>query len=123
MKFQSITLVIAFCLCSLFSFAKENTDSVKVYGNCESCKTRIEKAAKEAGAATADWNDETQMLTLNYDDSKTSLLAIEKKIASVGHDTKDVKATNAAYSNLHKCCQYDRTGKAGAKACDDKKEG
>ena len=33
---------------------------------------------------------------------------IKKKIAEVGHDSEDFKATNEAYANLHSCCKYDR---------------
>ena len=93
-------------------------------GNCESCKTRIEKAARQAGAASADWSDKTEVLTVSYDDAVTSLLAIEKQIAFAGHDTRDIKATDEAYGKLHSCCQYDRTGTTGGKACDkNEKEG
>jgi hypothetical protein len=109
--------VILFTLLTVFglsAFAKETTDSVKVSGVCGSCKKRIEKAAMEAGAASANWSDETQILTVKYEDSKTTLLAIEKKIASVGHDTRDVKAPDEAYKNLEECCQYDRTTSAPA---------
>lgn len=119
MKFSFLAF---FFFCSASLFAKEKTDNVKVLGNCESCKSRIEKAAKAAGATKADWNDETQILSVTYDDAGTSLLSIEKGIAAVGHDTRDVKATNVAYDKLHSCCQYDRTGKSGAKACEDEKE-
>src|SRR3954470_22137652 len=104
--------VILFTLLTIFglsAFAKEATDSVKVNGVCGSCKKRIEKAAMEAGAVSANWSDETQILNVKYDDAKTTLLAIEKKIASVGHDTRDVKAPDEAYKNLEECCQYDRT--------------
>src|SRR4051812_44232274 len=104
--------VILFTVLTFFglsAFAKETTDSVKVNGVCGSCKKRIEKAAMEAGAVSANWSDETQILTVNYDDSKTTLLAIEKKIASVSHDTRDVKAPDEAYKKLEECCQYDRT--------------
>lgn len=104
--------VILFTLLAVFAlsaFAKENTDSVKVSGVCGSCKKRIEKAAMEAGAISANWSDETQLLTVKYDDAKTTLLNIEKKIASVGHDTRDVKAPDEAYQKLDECCQYDRT--------------
>lgn len=114
---------ILVCVFSFHGFAKNTTDSVKVLGNCESCKARIEKAAKQAGAAKADWSDKTQVLTVSYDDASTSLLAIEKQIAFAGHDTRDVKATTQAYEKLHSCCQYDRTGMTGGKACDkDEKE-
>ncbi len=120
MKMKFLTTVLV-AVCSLFAshlFAKEITDTVRVLGNCESCKARIEKAAKGAGATKADWNDKTQILKLSYDDASTNLLAIEKGIAFVGHDTRDVKATTQAYDKLHSCCQYDRTGLSGAKACE-----
>ena len=109
--------VILFSVLTFFglsAFANETTDSVKVNGNCGSCKKRIEKAAMEAGAVTANWSDETQILTVKYDDAKTTLLAIEKKIASVGHDTRDVKAPDEAYNKLEECCQYDRATPAPA---------
>lgn len=109
--------VILFTLLAFFglsAFANETTDSVKVSGVCGSCKKRIEKAAISAGAISASWSDTTQILTVKYDDAKTSLLAIEKNIASVGHDTRDVKATDEAYKNLEECCQYDRTAPAPA---------
>lgn len=94
--------------CSSTLFAQTKTDTVKVWGNCEECKGKIEKAAKKAGAASAEWNDETYLLIINYNGDKTSSLAIQKSIASVGYDTQDVKAEDAAYKKLPKCCQYKR---------------
>lgn len=105
--------VMSFCSASLF--AQSKTDTVKVWGNCEECKNKIEKAAETAGAATANWSDETYLLVVNYDAAKTSVLNIEKSIAAVGYDTQNVKADDAAYKKLPKCCQYDRKdeGKKG----------
>ena len=120
MKYRLILLSFAF---AVSASAKEKSDTVKVLGNCESCKGRIEKAAKASGATKAEWSDDTQVLKVTYDDANTTLLSIEKGIAAVGHDTRDVKATASAYDKLHSCCQYDRTGLNGAKACDkDEKE-
>jgi hypothetical protein len=45
---------------------------------------------------------------VNYDAAKTSSLDIQKSIAAVGYDTQDVKADDAAYKKLPKCCQYKR---------------
>ena len=98
--------VMSFCSASLF--AQTKTDTVKVWGNCDDCKSKIEKAAAKAGASTASWSDETYLLAVNYDETKTSVLDIEKAIAAVGYDTQDVKADDAAYKKLPKCCQYDR---------------
>ena len=109
--------VILFTVLTFFglsAFASEATDTVKVSGVCGSCKKRIEKAAMDAGAISANWSDTTQILAVKYDDAKTTLLAIEKQIASVGHDTRDVKAPDDVYMKLDECCQYDRTTPAPA---------
>src|SRR4029079_16819322 len=84
------------------------TDSIIVWGKCEMCKSKIEKASTDAGAASASWNKKTQLLVVSYHASKTSNSAIQKKIASVGYDTQDEKAPDASYNNLEKCCQYKR---------------
>jgi len=85
---------------------KENEFYVK--GNCESCKARIEKAAKDAGADSAEWNAETQTVILNFDPEKTSSDKILKKIAEVGHDNEKYKSNDNTYKNLPACCLYDR---------------
>lgn len=105
-----------FSICSLFASAKTTTETVKVWGNCEMCKTRIEKAAKLAGATSASWNVDTHILTVSFDDTKTSLASIESKIALVGHDTQHVTASDEAYNKLSGCCQYERKQSSAASA-------
>ena len=97
---------------------------MSVAGNCDGCKNRIEKAAKEAGALMANWNDSTKILQITYDDLSTSLLTIEKRIALAGHDTRDVKATADAYAKLPVCCKYDKSsiGKPTQVCEEDKKQ-
>lgn len=84
------------------------TEKFKVYGNCEMCKKRIEKAATVDGVTKADWNVETKFMTVTYNASKTDTAAIQKKIAAVGHDTEKQKAADAVYNKLPGCCQYER---------------
>ncbi len=79
-----------------------------VRGNCASCKARIEKAAKGAGADIAEWNAEKQTVTLNFDASKTSSDQILKAIADAGHDNEKYKAADTVYNGLPGCCLYDR---------------
>ena len=86
-----------------------------VKGNCESCKARIEKAAKSAGANSAEWSAEKQTVTLNIDSSKTSADQILKKIAEVGHDNEKYKTTDDVYKQLPGCCLYDRDIEFGEK--------
>lgn len=81
--------------------------TIKVSGNCEMCKDRIETAAKSvSGVMTADWSAEKQILNVEFDPNKTNSDDIQKIIAKVGHDTEKYKATDAAYKALPDCCLY-----------------
>src|SRR4030042_932303 len=68
------------------------TESFKVFGKCDMCKTRIEKTVIAEGATSASWNLKTQILTVTFDPAKTSKDALSRKLASVGHDTENYKA-------------------------------
>lgn len=81
--------------------------SIEVDGVCMMCKNRIEKASlKTKGVKSAVWNVETHELKLIYDENKTNLKIIQQNIANVGHDTKDIKATDEAYNSVNPCCLY-----------------
>jgi periplasmic mercuric ion binding protein len=84
------------------------TETFKVWGNCEMCKDRIEKSAKEEGASSASWDAKTKMVSVTFDPSKTSIDKLARKIASVGHDTEKYKADDKVYAALPGCCHYDR---------------
>jgi len=108
MKSIRLFLFIAFSFAGISLFAQEKTDSFSVYGNCGMCKSRIEKAAKAEGATAALWNKDTKIITVTYVASKTSNEAIQKKIASVGHDTEQFTAPEKVYEKLPGCCLYER---------------
>lgn len=114
-KFVLAAIIVA--VLSITSYAQMHDHSkmvstknvtVKVLGNCELCKERIEKAAKIDGVSKADWNVDTQKLALTYNPSKVTSDEVQKKIAAVGHDTEKYKATSKAYNSLPSCCQYNR---------------
>lgn len=108
-SFLAIIMAVSFISVShAQSTAKLSTETLAVWGKCEMCKARIEKAAKAAGATAADWNVETKMLAITFPVEKTSSAIIEQKIAGVGHDTKNLTAPNLAYDKLEGCCKYDR---------------
>ncbi|THU38025.1 heavy-metal-associated domain-containing protein [Niastella caeni] len=92
------------------ALAQTKTDSFKVYGNCNMCKKRIEKAAAVEGVVKANWNVETKIMTVSYDSSRLTTDAIQKKIAAAGHDTEKEKAADQTYNKLPGCCRYDRSG-------------
>jgi periplasmic mercuric ion binding protein len=89
-----------------FAAGATKTETIKVAGNCETCKARIEKAAKVDGVTKADWSTKTKVLTLVYNPSKVKSDDVQKKIAAVGHDTPKYKATAAVYNALPGCCKY-----------------
>ena len=90
------------------NMASSKTDTIKVSGNCDMCKTRIEKAAKIEGVSKAEWNHKTKLLTLQYNPLKVKSDDIQKKIAAAGHDTEKFKADDKVYNSLPGCCKYDR---------------
>lgn len=109
---KTVKIIIALLVTTLGvnSYAQTNnqtkTETIKVSGNCEMCKSRIEKAAKQDGVVKAEWNKKDKTLTATFDPAKTTIDAIEKKIAASGHDTEKVKATDAVYDKLPGCCKY-----------------
>ena len=90
------------------TMASTKTETIKVWGNCESCQKRIEKAVKVNGVSKASWDSKTKLLAVVYDPSKITGDDIQKNIAAVGHDTEKYKADDKAYTKLPGCCQYDR---------------
>ena len=85
--------------------------AVKVAGNCEMCKSRIEKAALSVeGVFSARWNANEQLLHLDYDAQKTSSDYIQKIVARSGHDTESFSAPDDTYNELPGCCIYERLG-------------
>ncbi len=82
------------------------TEKLKVSGNCDQCKARIEKAAKLDGVTKAEWSTESKILSVTFDPSKTNLDQIGKKVAASGHDNEKAKADDKAFNALPGCCKY-----------------
>jgi outer membrane receptor for ferrienterochelin and colicins len=104
-----VLLVIPFLSIFVSAQKKSSVDSIvtfKVYGNCEMCKNRIEKAAKGKGITSAIWDVDTKILSLDYDPSITSPEKAQGRIADVGHDTELKKAKDFVYKELPDCCHY-----------------
>ena len=85
------------------------TESFKVYGNCGMCKRTIEGSLKDQeGVYSANWDKDTKIMLVKYDQSLISLEDIKKKIAAIGYDTKENRASEESYKGLPNCCQYER---------------
>jgi Heavy-metal-associated domain. len=118
-KMLSVVLIVLFAQMSVaqngamhqghqMAKAAVTAATFKVGGNCDLCKSLIEKAAKSAGASKANWNDKTKMLSVFYEASKVNVMDIHQKIAAAGYDTDKAKATDKTYKALPSCCQYAR---------------
>ena len=83
--------------------------SFTVAGNCGMCKKRIEKATSGLeGVVEAVWSADSKKMVLKYNAGKVSVSDVKKKIAAVGHDTDEFKASKDVYDKLPGCCLYDR---------------
>ena len=80
--------------------------SFQVEGNCGMCMYRIQDAAKEAGAETAEWDIDTGILTISIYEDKTSVSKVRHAIALAGHDNGTFRTSDEVYENLHSCCKY-----------------
>lgn len=90
-----------------FAQDKNKKVNIEVDGVCGMCKERIEKAAiRTKGVKSAVWNVDTHELKLIFDERKTDVKTISASIAAVGHDTKEIKATDEQYNSVHACCLY-----------------
>ena len=107
MKKFVLSLTILCMSTTSFAQNKNAKASIEVDGVCMMCKNRIEKASLKAkGVKSAVWDVDTHELRLIFDENKTDLISIQKNIAGVGHDTKELKATDEAYNGVHPCCKY-----------------
>ena len=84
------------------------TETVKISGNCDMCKSKIEKSGNVKNVATVNWDKDSKMATLTYDPSKTNQQEILKRIANVGYDSESFYAPDDVYAKLPSCCQYKR---------------
>lgn len=76
------------------------TETVKISGNCDMCKSKIEKSGNVKNVATVNWDESSKMATLTYDASKTNQQEILKRIANAGYDSESFYAPDDVYANF-----------------------
>lgn len=106
---KRIFLLVVMALFTTGSFAQEKNKKIamEVDGKCDMCKMRIEKAALGVkGVKYAQWDIPSHELSLIIDERKTDAMKIKTALVTVGHDTKELKATDEAYESVHPCCKY-----------------
>ena len=80
-------------------------------GNCYLCKVRIEaKLNLLDGVTSSNWDYNTKVTTVEYDESVTDPFEIMQAVADTGHDTEWYPAPEEMYALLiGTCCEYERT--------------
>lgn len=110
-SFQISLLFLLLIGASVSVFSQKKTKKVEktsfeVTGVCKMCKARIENAALIKGVKLAEWDKNTQLLTVVFNNTKTSAETIHQAVSDAGHDTKELKAPDEAYKKLPACCAY-----------------
>lgn len=103
--------------------AKTVTQTILVKGECGKCKVKIEEALDIPGVSFAEWNKETKMLTIRYNDKKVSETEIHTQISNLGYATDQMEANKESQAKLDNCCKPKEEKACGAKkGCCTKKK-
>jgi hypothetical protein len=121
-KFISMLLITLSITTSYAQRKNEKSENVKILGNCDMCKSTIEKTGTIGNEAKVDWDKNTKIAMLTYDSLKTSKEDILKRIALAGYDSESFLAPDDTYLNLPSCCQYERADQVSAKMDEPKSE-
>lgn len=101
-----ILLLAVFCFVACGKSNKKQV-SLTVSGNCDMCKSTIETASKSLdGVYTANWDNKSHQLVVEFDSLKVTDSQIHVAIANKGYDTDLKKASDKDYDALETCCQY-----------------
>lgn len=104
--------------------AKTITKTILVKGECGKCKDKIEAALDMPGVSFAEWNKETKMLTVRFNDKKISEDDIHKTVSNIGYATDKMEANKASQAALADCCKPKEVKACGTQkgCCSSKKK-
>jgi len=93
-------------------YTANQTIKFNVAGNCNMCKSRIERATMGLyGVANAKWNKKKKYVSVEYLDTEVNEQQIHEAISGAGYDTEKMAGDNKMYDALPGCCQYKRMDK------------
>ena len=102
----ALPIVLATCLQSCDSVQANSTSEFWVRGNCYMCKKTIETALGDVpGVASAEYDLDNNLAKIEFDSSQTDKSSLMNAVAAAGYETKTVKADDAAYEDLPRCCK------------------
>lgn len=75
-------------------------------GNCGMCEERIVTTLNAIeGVSDASWDKASGMVSVSFDETKTSEDNLQQALAAVGHSTKTHEASAEVDASLPKCCR------------------
>lgn len=112
MIFKYLNLTLLMLLFSSFGSKAESTYDNRTEEillptiQCNICKKTIEKAVNDIdGVMSIKVNVKNKSAVVTFDDSKTTLAAIENAVIMAGYDANESKANKEAYDKLDECCK------------------
>lgn len=115
----TIGLVTSVLFVATAQVKNSTTETVKVLGNCDMCKTAIENAGFNKGVSEVTWDKDSKNAVITYNKMKTTGDAVLKKIALAGYDSDRFLAPDDTYAKLSECCRYERVNKQMVKMTDE----
>lgn len=109
-RIKSIYITAFFILSTFVASAqkqpKSSTTTFWVAGVCGLCEESIEKAMDVKGVVAADYNLETNKLTVTYKLKKISEERLHQLLNDAGYDTEKSVCSEEQYARVHSCCRY-----------------
>ena len=107
-KIVAIILAMLIYTSGIAQIKNTKTETVKIAGNCDMCKTTIENAGNKKKVSKVEWNKDSKIATLTFDSKTTNPDEVLKRIALAGYDNEKYLAPDDAYAKLPECCRYER---------------
>lgn len=101
-----VLLLISFSIKAESSYDNRTGEILLPTIQCGMCKKTIEKAVNKIdGVLSISVDVDGKNAKVTYDDSKTSLEAIEIAVTKAGYNANNREADKKAYDKLHDCCK------------------
>jgi copper chaperone CopZ len=101
---------LAILLTSVFGASAQDKKTVTakfwVAGICGRCEQTIEKTMDTKGVVSADYDLESNMLTVTYNTKKINEEQLHQLLNEAGYDTEKSTCSEEQYGRVHSCCKY-----------------
>ncbi|HRP01200.1 MAG TPA: heavy-metal-associated domain-containing protein [Candidatus Kapabacteria bacterium] len=103
-------ILVLLILSASVAFAADTlkVEKIKTSAVCDDCKDRIESnLSKIDGIKSAVLNLDSNLITVQFDESVISKEIIKEKINDIGYDADDYQRSKKAFKKLPRCCRLE----------------